>query len=416
MIRIKDCVTTLKGFAFKSSWYSKSGYPLIKVSNFGQDNIKDSEFELLPEEIQSKYTKYAVEKNDVLIQTVGSWPSNPNSVVGKVVKCQKGTEGFLLNQNIVKLIPNNGINKLYLFYTLKNNDFKNYIVSRATGSASQASITLVDILDYSFKLPTLIIQQKIASILSTYDELIENNNKRIKILEQIAESIYRKWFINFKFPGYEKVKMVDSELGKIPEGWEIKKLEDYAFFIKGVEPGSANYLEKSSKETVPFLRVGDLNKRSNSIFIETKLSKNVLVNEDDILISLDGTVGILGTGFYGAYSTGIRKVNPKNEYINKSFIYQLLKSESIQNIIKSHANGTTILHAGNSIHFLYFTLPKIEVMKSFENIINPIMKLVNKLKNKNILLEKIKSMLLSKLISGELDVENLDIKIRPEIL
>ena len=74
------------------------------------------------------------------------------------------------------------------------------------------------------ELPT---QQKIASILTAYDDLIENNTRRIKILEEMARSHYHEWFVNFRFPGYEQVKMVDSELGLIPEGWEVKKLRRY---------------------------------------------------------------------------------------------------------------------------------------------------------------------------------------------
>ena len=70
----------------------------------------------------------------------------------------------------------------------------------------------------------ILIQRKIAAILSAYDDLIENNTRRIKILEEMAQALYREWFVNFRFPGHEKVQMVDSPLGMIPEGWEIKKL------------------------------------------------------------------------------------------------------------------------------------------------------------------------------------------------
>ena len=79
------------------------------------------------------------------------------------------------------------------------------------------------------KLPPLPTQQKIAAILSAYDDLIENNTRRIKILEEMAQAIYREWFVNFRFPGHEGVRMVESELGLVPEGWEVRKLGEVCF-------------------------------------------------------------------------------------------------------------------------------------------------------------------------------------------
>ena len=97
-------------------------------------------------------------------------------------------------------------------------------VSKGT---TQDNLSLDKLLSFQILTPPLDSQKKIASILSAYDDLIENNLKRIKILEEMAQMIYREWFVNFRFPGHEKVKMVKSELGMIPEGWEVKKLGDF---------------------------------------------------------------------------------------------------------------------------------------------------------------------------------------------
>ncbi len=74
---------------------------------------------------------------------------------------------------------------------------------------------------------------KIAAILSAYDDLIENNTRRIKILEEMAQALYREWFVHFRFPGHEKVQMVDSPLGRIPEGWEVKQVANIALIYRG---------------------------------------------------------------------------------------------------------------------------------------------------------------------------------------
>jgi type I restriction enzyme S subunit len=94
-------------------------------------------------------------------------------------------------------------------------------VSRGT---TQDNLSLDKLLMFGFIVPPVPTQRKIASVLSAYDDLIENNTRRIKILEEMARMIYREWFVNFRFPGHEKVKMVDSPLGKILEGWEVKKV------------------------------------------------------------------------------------------------------------------------------------------------------------------------------------------------
>jgi type I restriction enzyme S subunit len=123
------------------------------------------------------------------------------------------------------LSPEIGFDRTFLFYLLRNEDFKTYIIGTAQGAASQAAITLEAIRGYEFDLPPLPIQRRIAGILSAYDELIENSQRRIKILEAMARALYREWFVHFRFPGHETVHLVPSPLGEIPEGWEVKKLE-----------------------------------------------------------------------------------------------------------------------------------------------------------------------------------------------
>ena len=96
---------------------------------------------------------------------------------------------------------------------------------------------LGDIPSLEIDIPPLHVQRKIAGILSAYDDLIENNQRRIKILEKMARSLYREWFVHFRFPGHDKVKMVPSSLGSIPQGWELKKLADLTAFLgRGISP------------------------------------------------------------------------------------------------------------------------------------------------------------------------------------
>ena len=239
--QLGDLVETLKGFAFKSEWFQKSGIPIVKVKDFTENSISENDLDYISSEKASELQKYALTSDDVIIQTVGSWASNPNSVVGKVICTPKNLDGALLNQNAVKLISAERLNKRFLFYCLRSDDFKGYIIGTAQGAANQASITLDAIRKYTFQLPPLPTQQKIASILSAYDDLIENNLKRIRLLEEAAQHLYREWFVKFRFPGWEKAEVVVG----LPEGWEKKKLGEVAIIEWGdTSVTKAKYVEK----------------------------------------------------------------------------------------------------------------------------------------------------------------------------
>ncbi|WRH67796.1 MAG: restriction endonuclease subunit S [Planktothrix sp. GU0601_MAG3] len=140
------------------------------------------------------------------------------------------------------------------------------------------------------------MQEKIAAILSTYDDLIENNTRRIKILEEMARSLYREWFVNFRFPGHEQVKMVDSELGLIPEGWEVVSFTDIADILSGGTPKTK--ISEYWGGDIPFFTPKDA--PSSFYVIETdksitqlgfKKCNSKLYPKDTVFITARGTVG-----------------------------------------------------------------------------------------------------------------------------
>ena len=190
-VKLGDVINTRKGFAFKSSWFKDDGDTAIaKVTNFTANSIDESGLVKISRELGDKYQSYRLNAGDVVIQTVGSWASNPNSVVGKCVRVPASVDGALLNQNAVIVSPKSEISQTYLYYLLKTDGFKGYIVGTAQGAASQAAITLDSLRAYEFELPALEDQNKISTTLQSYDELIENNSKRITKLKIIADLIY----------------------------------------------------------------------------------------------------------------------------------------------------------------------------------------------------------------------------------
>ncbi len=288
-------------------------------------------------------------------------------------------------------------------------------MQQVSHGTTQDNLSLEKLLRFEFVVPCLQEQHKIASVLSAYDNLIENNLRRIKILEEMAQNLYREWFVKFRFPGHQNARFVDSPLGKIPERWEVRELSEFVDFERGVEPGSKNYKSQLEDGHVPFLRVGDLGKRQSNIFVESTLSKNRLLKPDDIAITMDGTVGIVAMGLVGAYSTGIRRVVPKNNCpIGSAFLFQLLNSDSLQAIIQAHAKGTTIKHASSSIGQMVFLLPTRDETDVFEKQAGPLIRSALLFQRRNNTLRRTCDLLLPKLISGEVDVSALDIAIPEE--
>ena len=121
----------------------------------------------------------------------------------------------------------------FVSYFLLTDEHKQWIMNQCSHGATMASLNQDIIWRIPSRVPDLPTQRKIASILSSYADLIENNTRRIAILEEMAQAIYREWFVNFRFPGHENVKLVDSPFGKIPEGWEWKCLSDLGFIGRG---------------------------------------------------------------------------------------------------------------------------------------------------------------------------------------
>jgi len=300
----------------------------------------------------------------------------------------------------------NGIDKLFLYYKLLH--IRSKLLHGAYDS-SMKNLTLDMVRNFEIDLPNINEQKAIANILSSLDNKIELNNKINKNLEELAQTLYKRWFVDFEFPNEDGEpykssggEMIESELGLIPKGWEIISLNDYIDFVRGVEPGSKNYNESKDKGKVSFFRVGDLNGR-NEVYIDKALSKERLVSPSDVLVSFDGAIGRVGIGFKGAYSSGLRKIVSKFNNINNSFMYWMIKSENIQNTMKQHANGTTILHASSSIKHLKIAYNR-QIVTDFTRIIDPIYKQLLQIIKQNEELPKTRDTLLPKLMNGEIEV------------
>ncbi|MCX7550275.1 restriction endonuclease subunit S [Xanthomarina sp. F2636L] len=207
-----DFVNHQKGFAFKSKWYQDHGELVVRVSDTTHNSINVESCNKISTELASKHIAYSLDTDDVIIATVGSWPPNYSSVVGKVVRVPKTAEGGLLNQNAVRLKMNidNEQHQGLLYCTLKNNRFLNYIVNSAQGSASQASIKLVDIFEYPIPFGGI-------EIFNKFSNLIESNisEQNALILENQTLTKLRDTLLSKLISGEVRLKKFKKEVESI---------------------------------------------------------------------------------------------------------------------------------------------------------------------------------------------------------
>jgi len=301
----------------------------------------------------------------------------------------------------LKPIVDGIFNMRWAYYQLLNFDINRIDSGTAIPSTSRDAFYAIGV-----NVPPLPIQRKIAGILSAYDDLIENNLRRIKILEEMAQNLYREWFVKYRFPGHEKVKMVDSPLGKIPEGWEVKPLSNVCIIVMGQSPKSQYY--NTSGKGLPFHQgVTDFGERfpTDRVFCTIQ---NRIAEQDDVLFSVRAPVGRINLSDKRiVLGRGLCAIRNHQNYQWFTF-HQLHDKFQDEDTMGSGAIFKAVTKA--DMERIEFLVPHHSLIKRFQDICYPIESHIHILTHKNSILRRTRDLLLPRLISGELDVSEMDIK------
>jgi len=311
------------------------------------------------------------------------------------------------------------LNNRFLFYLLQPK--LELLKSISTGAATKF-LTLTILKGLKLPRPPVDLQRKIASILSSYDDLIENNLRRIKILEEMAQAIYHEWFIRFRFPGHEKVKMVNSPLGKIPEGWEVSTLvrgcdsiED-GDWIESKDQGGNDYrlLQVSNIGIGTFVETDNFRYVTQKTFDRLRcrevLSGDILISRMPKPTGRAWLVTRMPWKMITAVDVAIAKVN-QNKVNPFFFLYHLNTPENL-GLVDKHQIGTTRPRISRkNLGVLPFVVPPLSLQHRFGQFASRNYELTTVLIQKNISLHRSRDLLLPKLISGEIDVEKMDIDV-----
>ncbi|MBT4838664.1 MAG: restriction endonuclease subunit S [Methylococcales bacterium] len=314
---------------------------------------------------------------------------------------------FGISSAVAFLRSNDRIKTIYLYYWLKSTEFQQAIFS-IKGGVAQGYVSLEMIRSLPLKVFELNQQETIAFILSTYDNLIENNNCRIAILEEMAQSLYREWFVKFRFPEHEQAKFVDSSLGRIPEGWEVKKLAEIAKvnpdgITKRNAPANIWYIDISSVGT------GVISEYKKMTFADAPSRARRIIQDNDIVwatvrpnrkqysyISKPLKNTIVSTGF-----AVLRSVN-----VPSSFLYRAITTDDFTNYLVNNASGSAY-PAVNAKDFenADILVPHFDLITKFSNLAFNISTQQQILLNKNKNLKLQRDFLLPKLISGKINLD-----------
>jgi type I restriction enzyme S subunit len=390
-----EVVTLQQGLCFNKKsnhLMAEVGLPLLRIA----DLINNTETKFVDAVRVPK--RFVSAPQDIIYTRTGQ--------VGLVFKGRIG----VVHNNCFRILPKTGIERDYVFWFLKQPSVIQQARSLA-GGAAQPDLGHGAFKSISFSYPDLATQRRIVGILSAYDELIENNRRRIEILEQMARALYREWFVEFRFPGHHKIPRVASSRAEIPEGWQVRKLADFVTTQYG-------YTESSNPEPVgpQYLRGMDINKTSYIDWSEVPYCP--ITSEDHAAYRLKmgdvvvirmadpGKIGIVEQDVDAVFASYLIRVAPKDQHLSPYFLFFLLESAEYYAYITGASTGTTRKSASAGVVSDYqFVLPPQPLVLLFEERVKQIRSLLTTLLKQTVNLRRTRDLLLPRLLSGQIALE-----------
>jgi type I restriction enzyme S subunit len=307
----------------------------------------------------------------------------PDSVVGFIANPDKADVRFIK----------------YYMDTLK---LQMQSVSRGT---TQDNLSLDKLLTFDFHVPPLSIQRRIAGILSAYDELIENSERRIRILEEMARSLYREWFVHFRYPGHEKSKLVPSPLGPIPQGWEVKKLSDIAI-VNRAQINARNAPEQISYIDISSVSPGQIDTVTDYAFAEAPGRARRIVQHGDILWSCvrpnrRSHAQVMHPTPETVASTGFAVLTATK--VPFTFLYQATTTDEFVAYLTNRATGSAYpAVTATTFEKAHILVPSSDLLKQFGDATIPLTEQIHTLQTRNNNLRQTRGILLPRLLQGEI--------------
>lgn len=376
--KLSDCCISIADGDHQPPPKADSGIPFVTIANISATNQFDfSNTMFVPQEYYNRLdSKRKAQKDDILYSVVGSFG---------IPVYMRETIPFVFQRHIAILRPNESILPKFLYYTMLSRDFYMMADAAALGAA-QRTISLTALRNMKIAVPLMDIQKKIADILSAYDDLIENNQKQIKLLEEAAQRLYKEWFVDLRFPGHETTPIVDG----VPVGW------------KKVEVGTCIAKVARTKQvmTAELLEVGRI-----PVVDQSRSFVAGYTNDEETIVDLGIPIIVFGDHTrvlkyiqfpFAKGADGTQLIVTNNEKMPQSLFYCSLVNVDLSNY--HYARHFKYLKAEEIL------LPSLDVAHQFDGVVSPLFEQVQMLRDKCKLATEARDRLLPKLMSGEIEV------------
>lgn len=406
----------------------KNGWKVVKMGEVlepAKTTIKKGDvYDSVPMELISSGKKFPERFEQKTFSGSGTRFSNGDTLFARITPCLQNRKivqvknlkngvGFGSTEYFIFRAKENVSNKDYIYYLATSDEIVKPAIKSMVGASGRQRVNESVVRDIKIKFPPLPTQEKIANVLSAYDDLIENNDKRIKVLEAMAQKLYTEWFVNFKFPGHESVKMVDSghpDFGMMPEGWEVRSLSEIGKVITGKTPSTTN--KKFFNGEILFIKTPDIHGNIFIINSDQTLSdlgadsqKSKTLPEKTIFVSCIGTLGSVGiTSKLSQTNQQINAVllNNVEDYI---FLYFFLGSSKKQ-LINLGSNGATMGNVNkDKFEKIELLVPERTVLNIYNKNVSPHFEQILNLQKQNQNLKKSRDFLIPQLVGGRVEVK-----------
>lgn len=408
-VTLEDVCTKVTDGTHDSPKLQKSGVPFIKAKHITNGTIDFNNCDFITQtEHEKVIARSKPEYNDILFTNIGA-------SIGRSAIIKSKIEFSIKNVALFKP-DNETIDPDYLFFKVNSTEFQEGIKNYKSGSA-QPFVSLGSLREFKFDILNGLTKQKyVAEVLINYDNLIENNNRRIAILEDMAQSLYREWFVNFRYPNHQdnldadgNPKLIDSPLGQIPDGWEVKSAAE----VITINPKTK--LVKEGEK--PFVGMSGLSQGSmviGDIIKKTGNSGAKFINGDTLFARITPCLQNGKTG-YVQFLTSEQPVGfgstefivlRESEDLSSEYIYLLSRSNNFrEHAIQSMTGATGRQRVHNDCFAsCYLPVPPKELMNEFTQLVKPMFKNIFNLSKRNENLKQQRDMLLPKLISGTIEL------------
>ena len=383
------------GSQLHQSDYSETGTPVVMPKDIVNGTISEESIARVSDEHALRLSRHQVKIGDILFSRRGD--------VGRCAYISKKEQGWLCGTGCLRVTVDAEIaDSKFIFYYLQQPSSVGWIEKHAIG-ATMLNLNTGILANVPIMLPSLPTQHRIASILSAYDDLIENNQKQIKLLEEAAQRLYKEWFVDLRFPGWENTKIVDG----VPEGWEKTTISSVSSVLRrGISPkynDNAAFTvinQKCIRQTIVDFSES---RKQEKVFS----SEMALIDSDTVICSTGaGTLGrvgqIFGSPINTTFDSHVTLVRT-NGQIGAQLLFQSLKDQ--QTYLQDSGKGSTnqLELSRTTIAECPVFIPSESVSKQFEALAQPIHDLISKI-NKSILsLQNARDLLLAKLMNGEME-------------